>query len=211
MSATVSAPRRSRFWLYAPFVTLGLFCIIWSGFWFYGRMKIIEVMDSAIARAASQGRDLSCPERSIGGFPFRMELICANATFAMETPDGKVSLGIERFAINARALDPTAVIAVLDGPLTFSTPTGDGSVDWSEGRVSARASGLSLGSIDAVLKDVMIIAPKPDGSGEALNASVKAFEGHLRQKPGSAAGAGRISTWSPSSMAWRAPMPRCSM
>jgi hypothetical protein len=182
-STSVVPARRSRFWLYLPFVLLVGFAAVWTGLWFYGRMKIIEVMDSVIARAADQGREISCPDRTIAGFPFRMEVTCRNPSFAMSTSQGEVSGTLGAVIVNARALDPTAVIAVLQGPMSVETDAGKSTAQWTEARISGRASGFSLGSIDAVINGLTFDLANPDGSATPITGSVAKIEGHVRQKP----------------------------
>jgi hypothetical protein len=179
--------KRSRFWLYAPFTVLIGFCAIWTGFWFYGRGKVIEEMDKALARAAASGQSFTCPDRKISGFPFRMEVTCTNAAFAVQSAQGPISGTLGTMIVNARALDPTAVIGVFQGPLVVETPQGKSKAEWSEARISIRASGMSLGSADLVIKGLTLDGAVPNLPGGRLVASLKDFEGHIRQKPGSAA------------------------
>lgn len=70
--------RRSRFWLYAPFVLLALLAVGWSGFWFYARDRVAEALDTAVAREVQRGRTWTCNDRTIGGFPFRIEIRCGS-------------------------------------------------------------------------------------------------------------------------------------
>ncbi len=191
MSETVATGKRSsRFWLYFPFAALALFCLVWTGFWFYGRSQINSVMDRVIEREKERGRDIICEDREVTGFPFRMTVTCANPAIRLETPEGTVSAQLAGLSVNARALDPTAVIALLDGPLTIDSPAGRSVIEWGELRASARASGLSLGSIDifGAKLDARIASP----AGEETIALDK-LEAHLRQRDGTAQdGAGRF-------------------
>jgi hypothetical protein len=176
--------RRSRFWLYLPFALLILFCIAWTGLWFYGRSRVISEMDTRLAVLAEQGRVFTCPERKVGGFPFRMELSCAQPAFSVVQPDGTVSGTLGRIVVNAKATDPTAIIAVFEGPLTLETPRGPATATWDEARISVRASGGSLGSFDVAAKGIKA-SFGPEGAQDDI--ALKRLEGHLRQRPDTAA------------------------
>jgi hypothetical protein len=182
------AKRRSRFWLYAPFTLLLGFSAVWTGFWFYGRGKVVEEMDKALARVAASGQTLTCPDRKIGGFPFRMEVTCTNAAFGGPSQQGPISGTIGTVIVTARALDPTAVIGVLQGPLLIDMPQGTTKAEWSEARISIRASGMSLGSADLVIKGLSVDGAAPNMPGGRVAIKIKDLESHIRQKPSSVSG-----------------------
>ena len=69
-------PRSSRVWLYAPFIALVLAAAAWTGFWFIIRGRVIDAVDTALAKEAGLGRSWDCTDRSVSGFPFRVELRC---------------------------------------------------------------------------------------------------------------------------------------
>lgn len=80
MTDPLPTRRRSRFWLYGPFMLLVVLAAAWSAFWFYARDRIATGIDVALAREAERGRTWTCTDRSIGGFPFRIELRCKALT-----------------------------------------------------------------------------------------------------------------------------------
>jgi hypothetical protein len=177
------APKR-RWGLWLPFILLLIFCLVWTGLWFFGRMKLIEIMDGMIARETEKGRNWTCPERSISGFPFRMELHCKAPSFATATPEGNVEASILGLTAVARVLDPFAVITLLDGPLTVTTNGRTGTLNWKEARTSTRATTTSLASFDVVATGLDLMMPLPAAEAP-LTAKAERFEAHLRQHPGS--------------------------
>ncbi len=68
--------RRSRFWPYTPFVLLLLLAIAWSIAWVVIRNRTAEALDGWIAAEARAGREWTCGDRSIVGYPFRIEVVC---------------------------------------------------------------------------------------------------------------------------------------
>jgi hypothetical protein len=78
MTDLALARRKSRFWLYAPFVLLVLIAAGWSGFWFYVQGRVTQTLDNALAREVQAGRTWTCADRSVGGYPFRIEVRCSS-------------------------------------------------------------------------------------------------------------------------------------
>ena len=68
--------RQSRFWLYAPFGLLVVLAAAWSGFWFYVHGRTVAEIDKALAKEAERGRSWTCNNRTVRGFPFRIEVRC---------------------------------------------------------------------------------------------------------------------------------------
>ncbi|MCU4178408.1 DUF2125 domain-containing protein [Bosea sp. BH3] len=77
MTAPLPTRRHSRFWLYGPFLMLVVLAAGWSAFWFYARGRAAEAIDAALAREVTRGRTWTCADRTITGFPFRIELRCS--------------------------------------------------------------------------------------------------------------------------------------
>jgi hypothetical protein len=179
-----TARRRSRFWLYLPFALLFGFSLVWTGLWFYGRGKVTEVMDKAFADLAAQGRTIACPERSVSGFPFRMQVTCEKPSFAVTGPDGEASGSIGRLVVNARALDPTAIVAVLEGPFVLKGANGESTINWSEARLSVRASGATLGAFDIIASDVVADLPAANTPSGRLKAMIRRLKADILQRDG---------------------------
>jgi hypothetical protein len=65
----------SPFWLWAPYVLAALAFAGWSAFWFEVRAQVASAMDQASAQARQQGFDLGWKDRTIGGYPFRIDVV----------------------------------------------------------------------------------------------------------------------------------------
>ncbi len=106
MTDPLPTRRRSRFWLYGPFMLLVVLAAGWSAFWFYARGRIATEIDTALAREVERGRTWTCTDRSIGGFPFRIELRC-NALSLTSTRWGDQSFSLRRLLITAASATNT--------------------------------------------------------------------------------------------------------
>lgn len=159
--ALVRPKRRSRVWLYAPYALLLVLALLWSAAWLVIRERTTRGLDEWLATEAAGGRAWTCAERSVGGYPFRMELACA--ALRLSRPGLEADFG--RLLVVSQIYDPRHVIAELGGPLRL-TAAGAASVEagWRLLQVSlAGATGgferLSL-SADA---PTIRIAPLPGG------------------------------------------------
>ena len=71
-----SAP--SRPWLIAlPTAALVALGAIWSGFWYYASDRAEATMTAWRTREADAGRVYGCANARFGGYPFRIEVDCA--------------------------------------------------------------------------------------------------------------------------------------
>lgn len=83
------APRRIG--LFLPFILLGLLVVVWSVAWFWIRGRATDEMDAWLVREAAAGRNWTCADRSVTGYPFRLELRCGSLAFSRA--DSRFTLG----------------------------------------------------------------------------------------------------------------------
>lgn len=81
----------SRIGLFLPFVLLSLLVVLWSAAWFWIRSRATDEMDAWLANEAAAGRTWTCADRSISGYPFRLELRCGSLAFSRA--DSRFTLG----------------------------------------------------------------------------------------------------------------------
>ena len=189
---TVAQQHKSRLWLYLPFAGLLLLVIGWSALWFYGRHRTAQEMDLFMTRQAGLGRIWSCPERSISGYPFRIEIRCAKPSFQQAEEGARLpttgSLGaLTAVATTAGALTMGHVILEFAAPLRMvQEGTSELNMNWQSARtsVSGSLSRLDRASIEIVKPEITI--------GSANNVSFRSkaekLDIHLREASGQPAG-----------------------
>jgi hypothetical protein len=139
-----TSPARSRrIGLYGPFVFLLLIVVGWTALWLYGRHRVGLELDNFFARQAAGGRQWACPDRSIGGYPFRIEVRCTRPTFeAVLDRRGPVtgSLGaLTVIATTAGALNMAHVIGEAQSPLIVKEEGGlTTTTTWTTSQASFR-------------------------------------------------------------------------
>lgn len=194
MSNTRMAPRQRRRW--PVFIAPGLLliaAIAWSGFWFYAASQVDVVADAWRAREAKSGRAFDCAHRSVGGFPFRLEIRCDGVTASLvsQMPGQAVQpvtakLG-EILAV-AQVYDPKLVIAEFTAPAKIFEHGGEQPsyvVNWSTARSSVVGLPATPQRASIVFDDPAI--ERMEGSMQVPLASAKHVELHGRIAQGSPA------------------------
>ncbi len=173
--------RRSRFWLYTPFVLLLLAAVAWSAAWFVIRNRAGEALDAWLQAEARAGRQWTCQDRRIGGYPFRIEIACN----ALSLKQGAVTASFGRVEAIAQIYQPRRVIAEIDGPLRATDGRVNVQAQWDllQASVHLRPGGLQRASVAARAPRIAIAGLTP---GE-IATSGQSLELHLRPNPSRAA------------------------
>jgi hypothetical protein len=188
MSNPSSRPSRSRRW--PLFLVLGLvvaLAVAWTGFWFYAAAQAKTEIASWRERERQAGRRQDCASLSVGGYPFRIEVRCADGSFELRgTPT--LRLDLPSVLAVVQVYDPRLLIGEFKGPLNVSQQRGRNEfiVDWDVGRASVR--GRLPSQIERVSLALEALSIRDSGTGNA-DPTFKAqhFELHGRQAPGSRA------------------------
>jgi hypothetical protein len=114
----------------------------WIGFWKFAAGKAQETIDGWRAREAAAGRIYECGSQSIGGFPFRFEVDCGNATVLLR--DNKPPLEVKAAGLLAvmQVYQPTLLISEVTGPLSIAAPgqPPEFIANWKVGHASLRGT-----------------------------------------------------------------------
>ena len=178
------APRRGMRWgLYGPFIALGVIAAAWSAGWFWAANKASETVNVWLAREAARGRTYACGERTVGGYPFRIEIDCANPTARWRNADGETAASAPRFLAVAQVYDPKRVIGELTGPVAISEPGGQtADLSFSLAQASVAVDGRRFERGSLVIKTPRLV------TGDTEIGAAQNFEAHLRRAPDGAAG-----------------------
>src|SRR6266702_4678373 len=118
--ATLPRPRPRRRWpIYLTAGVVIVLLVLWIGGWF----AAVRVAEAALSRATSSpigGISFACPDRSLSGFPLRIDLRCQRATASDAAAGLQASLG--GFWASAPLYRPGFIEATLDGPLQLNAP-----------------------------------------------------------------------------------------
>ena len=121
MSETFANPRRRRW----PLILVALIVVLggsWAGFWHYGAGAAERAIAEWKAREAQAGRVYTCASQTIGGFPFGIEVRCADAGIELTASQPPLAVKAKDLLISARIWQPTVLTSEFAGPLTIAEP-----------------------------------------------------------------------------------------
>ena len=125
MPVVTPAPRRRPLWrlFFMPVLVL-IAAIAWSAFWFYAASEVGVRADAWRAQEAKAGRVYDCGNRSVAGYPFRLEVRCEDASVALVSQTaGAQAPFIARLGeilVVAQIYDPKLMIAEFKAPATIA-------------------------------------------------------------------------------------------
>jgi hypothetical protein len=191
MQEVLSSPRRRSRWLLfvMPGVLL-LLAIGWTGFWFYASSQVGAQFERWRTREAQSGRVYDCGKLAVGGYPFRFEVRCKDASVDLisQTANRKFGKGqLSEILAVAQIYNPRLLIAEFDGPLTITEQGEQQSliVNWSKARSSVFGLPVSPERISMVVDEPTL--ERSSGSVRAPVARARQSELHGRIAEGSAA------------------------
>ncbi len=193
MSELNPAPRRRPLRrLFIVPVLLVIAAAAWSAFWFYAASQVDVRADAWRAREAKSGRIYQCANRSLTGFPFRLEVRCNGATVSLHSQtagqtvtQAPITAKLGEILVVAQVYDPKLLIAEFTAPATISDAGQQPSmvVNWSK----ARSSVVGLPDVpqraSIVFDDAEV--DRFNGSMQAPLARAKHIELHGRLVEGS--------------------------
>jgi len=154
---------KSRPWLIVvPTAILVLLGLIWSAFWYWSTTAAEATMTAWRAREAAAGRVYGCATTQFGGYPFRLEIDCAEPS--VDDRAAALSIRARNLAAVAQVWDPTLVIGEILGPLTVAPLGGSptATVEWTLAQASLRGTPGAAERLSIVI-DKPSLAAAPSG------------------------------------------------
>lgn len=171
--------KRSRLGLYLPWGLALLVVLAWTAGWLWVRGEARARIDAGVAQLKRAGYEVSWKDRSIGGYPLRLNITLTDARvrdpsgWALETP---------RLEAQAYLHDPTSWLIAAPQGLTFVRPAG-GPVAVGGKLIRASLSHLANVPPNVSFEGVdMTFQPGPGARPFGLSAAER-VEFHLRQAP----------------------------
>jgi hypothetical protein len=182
--------KRSRWLLFVMPAVLVVLAIGWTVFWFYASSQVGAQFDRWRTREAQSGRVYDCGRLSVGGYPFRFEVRCKDATVDLisQTANRKFGKGqLTEILAVAQIYNPRLLIAEFDGPLTVTEQGEQQSliVNWSKAQASIFGLPVSPERVSLVVDEPTL--ERSAGSVRAPIGRAKRSELHGRIAEGSAA------------------------
>jgi hypothetical protein len=179
--------RRKRRYLTLVLLVL-LVCGGWIAFWKYAEGKIEDSINGWKAREARAGRIYECGSQTVGGFPFRFEVLCDQARATLTKSHPPADLTAPNIHIAAQVYDPTLLIAEIAGPLTYAAPGQPPSyvANWMLAQSSVRGTPREPERVSVVIDGLSVkrVAPaEPVADAARLEIHGRMLEGSARENP----------------------------
>lgn len=120
MGGTASLQSRRRTGRRYTILVLVVLAIIagWTGFWKFAADKAQQTIEGWRAREAKSGRIYDCGSQTVGGFPFRIEVTCDQASAVFRSNEPPMELKADSLLVVAQVYQPGLIISEFHGPLT---------------------------------------------------------------------------------------------
>jgi hypothetical protein len=183
------APRRRLWPVFVPLALVVALAILWTGFWYIAAAAAEVTITGWREREAKVGRIYTCEKQTIGGFPFRIEVRCADPQIELRRDDPPIALKAADLVVMSQVYQPTLLISEFSGPMTIAEPGQPPSyiANWTLGQSSVRGTPAAPERVS-----IVVDRPNVDRVGGAAPAAtvLKAdrIELHGRMAEGSAAG-----------------------
>ncbi|HEY7232097.1 MAG TPA: DUF2125 domain-containing protein [Pseudolabrys sp.] len=121
-TATLQSRRRTgRRYIILIFVLLALGAG-WTALWKFAADKAQQTIEGWRAREAQSGRIYNCGSQDVGGFPFRIEVTCSQASALFRGTQPPMELKADGLLVVAQVYQPGLIISEFHGPLTIGEP-----------------------------------------------------------------------------------------
>jgi hypothetical protein len=136
------APRRSNWLIAAPLMVVLALAVAWSAVWYAAAGRARTLVDEWRAEQAKAGRVFTCGSQAVGGYPFRIEVRCADAVAELKDTQPAVVLKLKQIIIVVQVWDTKLLIAEFTGPLSASDPGQPAylTADWTLAQASVRGT-----------------------------------------------------------------------
>lgn len=155
----------------------GIVCAGWSAVWATIRSRLIDEVDAQVSRLDRGGVRIVCPDRGVGGFPFRLEITCRDP--GLELVEEDIGGSVTALRIVAQIWDPHLILVEADGPM-IAEERGRGRVEalWRGLRVSLRWSTAGLERLSLSSEGLDLTVAETGAAPVRLRA--EHFEAHAR-------------------------------
>jgi hypothetical protein len=135
-----TAPRRRLWPVFVPFALVAALAVLWVGLWYYAAGAAERAFAGWHAREAKAGRIHDCGTRTVGGFPFRIEIRCTEPSVELRGASAPVRVKAANVVAAVQIYQPTHLIAEFAGPMTIAESAARYTANWTLGQASVRGT-----------------------------------------------------------------------
>jgi hypothetical protein len=140
LTPQTSPPKRRAKLVFVPLFLTVILAGVWTAFWFYAASIAQATIAGWREREEKLGRTFACGSEQVGGFPFRIELRCLDASAQWRSAAPPMAIVTKDFLAVAQVYAPRVLIAEINGPMTWGAPDVPATVvgEWTLAHISLR-------------------------------------------------------------------------
>jgi len=157
--------RRRRWPVVAPLVLVVVLALAWVWLWYYAASVADRTLAGWVEREEAAGRFYACGSQSIGGFPFRIEVSCADPSAEIRNQPPAYAVKAKTVGFVAEVWHPTELTGTVGGPVSLATagnPPG-WFADWTRSRIVVRGLPPDPEGFSVRLDDIHVDGALPGG------------------------------------------------
>ena len=163
-------------------------CAGWTWFWHYASAKAEATIAGWRAREAKAGRVYTCGTQTLGGFPFRVEVVCDRAGAVLRGNGPPVEIKTANVHVAAQIYQPSLLISEFRGPFTVGEPgkSPEFIANWKLAQSSVRGTPQSPERVSIVLDEPKFDRVSPSEAllrGKRLEVHGRIVEGSAANRP----------------------------
>jgi hypothetical protein len=160
----------------------------WIALWKYTSQATLAAIEGWRAREARAGRIYTCGSEQVGGFPFRIEVLCDRAGAVLKTAQPPVELKTANIHVAAQVYQPKLLISEFTGPLTIAEPGQPPAyvVDWALAQSSVRGTPQAPERVSIVTDRLIVNRTNPNETlmrADHLELHGRLAEGSVANRP----------------------------
>ncbi len=101
-------------------MTAALLICCWSGAWFYALYSLNTTIAGWRVWEGKSGRQHSCNSEGAGGYPFRVEMMCADPKATIVTEGSTFIVQAKELEFVADVFNPSVIVSRIKGPVSFA-------------------------------------------------------------------------------------------
>jgi hypothetical protein len=178
MNQAAPFPRRRRW----PLILGALLLILaglWTGLWYAAAGIADRTVAGWKVREAQAGRVYSCATQTIGGFPFGIQVQCADVGAELKSSQPPLAVKAKDVLISARVWQPTVLTSEVIGPLTIAEPGQAVSVAAHWSRAQTEVRGLPTSPEKVSIKIEAPVVDRAPGGENLFKASRLELDGRM--------------------------------
>ena len=171
--------RPHRWGLYGPYIALAIAVALWSGAWWSARQTLIRHMDELISGYRASGYDFSWTQRTVSGYPFRLDVVLTQ--FKGVSPSGW-GLTSDRLEGEAYMHAPDHWVFGAPQGLSLLRPQG-GTIEVTGSTLHASIHGLDMRPPSLSVEGLNLRFKSASGTQPLALTTADKVEFHLRPGP----------------------------